>query len=561
MPITVVTKAENRQLQNIANILATSQKMVIVTGAGISTNCGIPDFRSEQGLYALIQTSYDKASTPIPKNDRSRELANSTDCAKIQVRCQASTLPTNVKGKDLFDARIWKDPTGTAVFYKFITSLRKKIREEVKQTTPTHRFIKTIRDSHKLVRCYTQNIDGLESRLGLSMDLTRGKGDRSRFTKKSRSIPRIAAKGMPGSPMDGGCEVVPLHGDLAVLRCTLCQQTCGWDDGGREATMLKGKAPECFSCATSDQQRRDRGKRGTKIGSLRPNIVLYGEEHPEADAVGSITTHDLSLSPDVLLILGTSLHVHGLKTMVKEFARCVHARPKEKGKVIFVNLSQPSESTWSESIDYWVSMDCDEWIGSLRRHRPDIWHLQTELTARVVKKETHPKAKGSATMQSKAASPNDKENRAATGVQVVVKSPRRSATATRARNSPLGEIDSNSTNQMKERNRDAEICNDSVLFDSSQSLPTPPPSTHNKDTACQRQKRCRPLDEHDEVVTPTKKARLPAKAASENASLTKYPPRKNDQQRHRPSPSDRKRAAIKIWEEPEPEIQLCSPAR
>ncbi len=42
MPITAVTKAENRQLQNIANILATSQKMVIVTGAGISTNCGIP---------------------------------------------------------------------------------------------------------------------------------------------------------------------------------------------------------------------------------------------------------------------------------------------------------------------------------------------------------------------------------------------------------------------------------------------------------------------------------------------------------------------------------------
>lgn len=42
MPITEVTKTENRQLQNIANILASSQKVVIVTGAGISTNCGIP---------------------------------------------------------------------------------------------------------------------------------------------------------------------------------------------------------------------------------------------------------------------------------------------------------------------------------------------------------------------------------------------------------------------------------------------------------------------------------------------------------------------------------------
>lgn len=42
MPITQVTKDQNRQLQNIANILAASQKVVIITGAGISTNCGIP---------------------------------------------------------------------------------------------------------------------------------------------------------------------------------------------------------------------------------------------------------------------------------------------------------------------------------------------------------------------------------------------------------------------------------------------------------------------------------------------------------------------------------------
>ncbi|KAL8853879.1 MAG: hypothetical protein Q9221_001350 [Calogaya cf. arnoldii] len=560
MPIKEVTKTENRQLQNIANILASSQKVVIVTGAGISTNCGIPDFRSEQGLYALIQANYEQASANTSQHDNSCELPTSTDSVKLQPQCQASTLPSNVKGKDLFDARIWKDPTRTSVFYSFIASLRKKIREEVKQTTPTHRFIRTIRDSHKLVRCYTQNIDGLESRLGLSMDLNHGKGNRSRFTKKSRSIPQTAAKATPGSPTHGGCEVVPLHGDLAVLRCTLCQQTCGWEDRAREATMLKGKAPECFSCATSDQQRRDRGKRGTKIGSLRPNIVLYGEEHPEADAVGSITTHDLSLSPDVLLILGTSLHVHGLKTMVKEFAKCVHARPKEKGKVIFVNLSKPSESTWSDSIDYWVSMDCDEWIGTLRRHRPDIWHLQTELAARIIKKETHSKSKGSATMQVKAASPNEKENGTAVGVRVVVHSSRKPTTSNRAGKGPLGEINSNSAFQMRGRNQDAE--SDSVVFDSSHSLPTPPPSTHKNDSSSQRRKRARPSDEPDQMKTPTKKPRLPARAVSKGTSLSESSSLHGDHARHQFSLINRTRAAIKIWEEPDEDIiQLCSPIR
>ena len=42
MGIVEAASNDNRQLQNIANILASSKKVVVVTGAGISTNCGIP---------------------------------------------------------------------------------------------------------------------------------------------------------------------------------------------------------------------------------------------------------------------------------------------------------------------------------------------------------------------------------------------------------------------------------------------------------------------------------------------------------------------------------------
>lgn len=42
MPITQVEAGNNRQQQNIANILASSKKVIVVVGAGISTNCGIP---------------------------------------------------------------------------------------------------------------------------------------------------------------------------------------------------------------------------------------------------------------------------------------------------------------------------------------------------------------------------------------------------------------------------------------------------------------------------------------------------------------------------------------
>ena len=42
MTFVEVTKDDNRQLQNVANALAAARKVIVVTGAGISTNCGIP---------------------------------------------------------------------------------------------------------------------------------------------------------------------------------------------------------------------------------------------------------------------------------------------------------------------------------------------------------------------------------------------------------------------------------------------------------------------------------------------------------------------------------------
>lgn len=203
-------------------------------------------------------------------------------------------------------------------------------------------------------------------------------------------LPRSPARDFPGGDLDGGCEVVQLHGNLEVLKCSFCPATSKWEEQGREVRFLLGEAPTCPSCEALAQERQDRGQRGTKIGTLRPNVVLYGEEHPSADIIGKLSVHDLSLAPDLLLILGTSLQVHGLKLLVKEFAKSVHAKGRGKGKVIHVNLSKPSESTWKNVLDYWVAMDCDEWVDSVRVYRPDIWHRQTELDVQKGKPRSNP---------------------------------------------------------------------------------------------------------------------------------------------------------------------------
>jgi hypothetical protein len=41
-------------IASVAQILQTRKKILVLAGAGISVSCGIPDFRSPQGLYATL---------------------------------------------------------------------------------------------------------------------------------------------------------------------------------------------------------------------------------------------------------------------------------------------------------------------------------------------------------------------------------------------------------------------------------------------------------------------------------------------------------------------------
>ena len=452
-------------------------------------------------------------------NSSQRKSSLSVQIKNNGMSTNSLPIPTNTKGKDLFDAQLWKDPVSTSVFYAFIASLRKTIREDIRQTTSTHRFIKTLRDRRKLMRCYTQNIDGLESRLNICTDLTQGRGNRSRFAKKSLEKPTAPTHNMPGGQFDSGCEVVQLHGELETLRCTLCQQTYRWKDI-HEARFLLGKAPMCHFCTIANQDREHQGKRSTKVGILRPNIVLYGEEHPAADAVGSITTYDLASAPDVLLIMGTSMHVHGLKVLVKEFAKSVHARPGGKGKVIFVNHSRPSESVWKDVLDYWVSMDCDEWVGATRQHRPDIWQIQSELKPKAIKGVKKAKQISTKHIVDKVMD-HDKENdgidqvttpqKRATVPMVVVtpkqKLPLQETPSTgRAKNSSL--VKTSKTSKQSDRIAiTAEACGRLDTTEESLHLPTPPSSGLKSRFHDPSRKRLAAFEEDDLLATPTKKRR------------------------------------------------------
>ena len=146
--------------------------------------------------------------------------------------------------------------------------------------------------------------------------------------------------------------------------------------------------------AFAAEARVARSARALKVGTLRPAIVLYDEAHPLGDDIGTIQSQDIVRKPDMLIIMGTSLKVHGLKKLVKEFAKAVHTSattsangsPKRgnkwQGKVVFVNKTAPG-SEWSDVIDYHVMGETDTWVEKViedwKKMRPSDWEIQQTL--------------------------------------------------------------------------------------------------------------------------------------------------------------------------------------
>ncbi|KAG0377982.1 hypothetical protein BGX24_005033 [Mortierella sp. AD032] len=307
----------DRHLQQVTDVMLKAKKTIVVTGAGISCSSGIPDFRSADGLYNLVKKQYPD---------------------------------TVLKGKDLFDANLFRDCKTTAVFYTFISELHAQTLKA--KPTPTHHFIKMLSERGKLLRCYTQNIDCLEEELGMDTSLVCDKG------KVKKDV-----------------NVVQLHGSLRRLKCTLCSEPYGFQTDYQKV-FKEGDAPGCPKCELYDGIRVAQGKRKVATGTLRPDIVLYNENHPFGDAIGKIQSSDLSRSPDVLLVMGTSLKVHGLRLLVRKAAKIVHEN--KKGCVILVNKTPVVGKEWAGVFDYFVEGETDGWCSIVENAIRQV-KVQTKL--------------------------------------------------------------------------------------------------------------------------------------------------------------------------------------
>eukprot|EP00835_Amoeboradix_gromovi_P005148 NODE_458_length_8223_cov_0.302683.p2 type:complete len:321 gc:universal NODE_458_length_8223_cov_0.302683:1549-587(-) len=200
------------------------------------------------------------------------DFRSSTGIFKLKISEKGSSY-------DLFDAtQALRTKENYSEWLRGMASLHDMIAD-VKPTL-FHHFLVRLSELGKLQRVYTQNIDELESSAGLKDD-----------------------------------KIVLLHGTIHSVYCMNCRHV--------EKTVplipefQKGKVAPCTRCVEIRNERERKGLRQRSVGTLRPQVVLYNEFHPNSDKITSFLKKDRK-KLHTIVIIGTSLKVHGLKQSIKD---------------------------------------------------------------------------------------------------------------------------------------------------------------------------------------------------------------------------------------------------
>lgn len=270
-PFPLSDTKENAQFDNVmlntVNLLKGRKNIVVVVGAGISTSAGIPDFRSKGGIYDEVNNSLDY-----------NELGLSTP-------------------EELFHMEIFQEDPRP--FYSFAKS---SLYASSPDFTPSHKFLALLDKMQMLRRIYTQNIDGLEVKAGISPN-----------------------------------KVVYAHGSLSTSTCLRCKNKVDTDSIRNE--ILSGNVPTCKARLSKKRKKQDNDSDSIGLichGVMKPNITFFGEKLN--DKVRRCLESDRSKA-DALIVIGTSLSVSPMNKVIQ------YLRPSIPRILINRNIVIPKNMT------------------------------------------------------------------------------------------------------------------------------------------------------------------------------------------------------------------------
>lgn len=146
------------KVSKLAKMMQEAKHIVVLTGAGISTSAGIPDFRGPNGIWTAEEREKKKQKKLNMREKKSSSRRSAENCSNTSSNLE------DVQG------------------VKKVTKTRKRLREEEVQPQPqpkqlsfesakptlTHRAITHLSRLGIVKYCITQNVDGLHMRSGIS---------------------------------------------------------------------------------------------------------------------------------------------------------------------------------------------------------------------------------------------------------------------------------------------------------------------------------------------------------------------------------------------------------
>ncbi|KAI5923393.1 NAD-dependent histone deacetylase SIR2 [Camillea tinctor] len=251
-------------IDDAVHLLKKSKNIVVLTGAGISTSLGIPDFRSkETGLYSQLE----KLGLGI--NDP----------------------------QEVFNIDIFRDDP--AIFY----SVAKDILPNTKKFSPTHAFIAMLQNKGKLLTNYSQNIDNIEANAGILPE---------KLVQCHGSFATATCQRC-GHKVQGDAIFADVKAGK-IPRCEKCIASL------RSKGPLKRKRSSNASSRKSrryhddDDDSSDDRYDIPAAGVMKPDITFFGEALPD-EFTKRLVKHDRDLV-DLVVVIGTSLKVAPVSEVV-----------------------------------------------------------------------------------------------------------------------------------------------------------------------------------------------------------------------------------------------------
>lgn len=261
--------------------LTLCSRILIVTGAGISTSLGIPDFRSFSGLYAQL----DHLRLEDPQHAFNFKIFNRNPQIFFSI------------------AHLILPPDG--------------------KVSITHDFMKVLQSKNKLLKNYTQNIDNLEVKAGITTD-----------------------------------KLVQCHGSFASARCLSCFTKY---PGSKIYSHIQQKiVPRCFNCYNRVKLNDEVS---VNYGVIKPDITFFGEDLPKL--YYKSIKQDISQC-DMIIVIGTSLKVEPVASIVDRVAKKV---PK-----ILINR----DAIPDRDFDLTFLGDCDNVTSYISQRLGSGWKIPNE---------------------------------------------------------------------------------------------------------------------------------------------------------------------------------------